>query len=122
MILEEGSKVLIIHRRLFEGDNARFFVGVVDAYEQGVAKVRGHTWIRDSFSPGFFQKHDRRTKIASISSGTLLVYELPSETEMGKLKFSVNDEGKILLTDGNQLMLDLSESERAPIPPARQGR
>lgn len=41
MILTQGSKVLICHRRLFEEDQPRLFVGIADAYEDGLAKVAG---------------------------------------------------------------------------------
>ena len=37
MILETGAKVLIAHRRLFEGDHGRYFTGVVEGYEGGLA-------------------------------------------------------------------------------------
>ena len=47
MILAQGDKVMIVHRRLYQGDNSRYFVGVVDGYSDGIAKVSGHSWLRD---------------------------------------------------------------------------
>jgi hypothetical protein len=41
MLLEPEDKVLVVHRRLFEGDHQRFFVGIVENYEEGIAKVSG---------------------------------------------------------------------------------
>ncbi|MBI3556288.1 MAG: hypothetical protein HY074_08495 [Deltaproteobacteria bacterium] len=111
MILEEGSKVLIVHRRLFENDHSRFFLGVVDAYEQGVAKVRGNTWIRDTFTAEYFKKEDVRTKLVAVSSGTLMVYELPLETDMQAIRLIFEKDGKLALTDGKKLHSDLSEAE-----------
>jgi hypothetical protein len=43
MMLKEGDKILIAHRRLFEKDDVRFFVGRVDAYEAAT----GHSYVRD---------------------------------------------------------------------------
>ena len=37
MILNKGAKVLISHRRLYETDHGRYFTGMVDAYEDGIA-------------------------------------------------------------------------------------
>ena len=34
MLLEPGDKILVAHRRLFERDVVRFFLGSVDAYER----------------------------------------------------------------------------------------
>ena len=50
MILEEGRLVLIVYRRLFERDEARFFAGVVDGYEAGLVKVTGRSWMWDQFA------------------------------------------------------------------------
>jgi hypothetical protein len=53
MILERGAKVLVSHRRLFELDHGRYFIGVVEAYDAGVARVCGHTWTRDGYKGHF---------------------------------------------------------------------
>lgn len=111
MILDRGDKVLIVHRRLFDGDSIRFFVGVVDSYEDGIAKVTGHTWIREPFSAALFKKEGARTKIFSISSGTLIVYQLPIATELSSVRFEDDRFGRIWIGDGKDLRIDLSESE-----------
>src|SRR5262245_38216760 len=97
MILRAGSRVLIIHRRLFSEDSARIFAGVVDGYDAGIAKVRGHTWLRNIFDAEFMRKEDQRTKIISLSSGTLMVYELPDDTDMASLKFVTEKDGRVMM-------------------------
>ena len=76
-MLEQGDKILIVHRRLFEKDTPRFFVGEVQAYEDGLAKVKGYTFVKDLFSGSMKKKPDLRTKVMSIVSGTFIVYQLP---------------------------------------------
>ena len=110
MILESGSKALIVHRRLYDGDSARYFVASVDAYEQGVARVTGHTWIMDQLSGTFIRKPDSRTKIVSLSSGTLIVYQLPVSADLPHLKLEYFS-GHVRLTDGRDFKMDLSENE-----------
>jgi hypothetical protein len=39
MILDSGDKILVVHRRLFEADSARYFLGSGDAYESGTPKL-----------------------------------------------------------------------------------
>ena len=81
MLLSKGAKLLICHRRLFPEDPLRLFFGAVEEYAEGIAKVSGFTWTRDS-TQGFQRKPDRRTKLISIASGSFIVYEIPAEVEI----------------------------------------
>ena len=114
MVLNSGSKVLIVHRRLFETDHPRFFVGQVDAYENGIAKVSGFSFAYDVFDGRFDKKTDLRTKIFSITSGNIFCYELPSEIKLQNLKFE-HERHFVYLTDGQKFKMDLSENYRTPI-------
>ncbi|MCY2959974.1 MAG: hypothetical protein NTY35_07385 [Planctomycetota bacterium] len=109
MILESGNKVLIAHRRLFDTDQPRFFTGLVEAYEDGVARVEGHSWSRDSFHGTFARKGDLRTKIVSLSSGTVIVYKLPSSVDLGSLEIRVQGTD-LLATDKSGFRMDLTEN------------
>ena len=109
MILEAGSKVLVVHRRLFEGDEARYFIGVVNGHESGVAKVSGFSWTRDSLAGTFVEKNEPRTKIFSITSGTLIVYIIPSNVDLKKIRFETEDNGNSWLADGSGFKMNLTE-------------
>lgn len=114
MVLSAGSKVLIVHRRLFDGDHPRYFVGLVDAYENGIAKVTGQTFVYDVMDGFFDKKKDRRTKIFSILSGSVFCYELPQETKLEQLVFE-HELHTVHLTDKAGFKMDLSENYRAPV-------
>src|SRR4051812_30451811 len=118
MILQEGDKLLVVHRRLFESDEARFFIGVVDGYESGIVKVTGFSWIREQFAGSFVEKKDPRTKIFSISSGTLMVYELPNQLDPKTARFESDHEGRLWLVDTG-FKMNLSEKEY-PKPAGRR--
>ena len=109
MILEAGNKVLVVHRRLFDTDQGRLFIGVVDGYENGLAKITGTTWLRDQYLGTFVEKEDPRTKILSITSGTLIFYQLPSNTKLDSVQFTTDQHGGTYLTDGGELKMDLTE-------------
>jgi len=109
MILEKGSKVLAVHRRLFETDHSRFFIGVVDGYEDGLARITGTTWLRDQVSGSYRVKKDERTKILSLTSGTCIFYELPMTTDLSAITFSTDGHGGVFMTDGGALRMDLTE-------------
>jgi hypothetical protein len=108
MILTLGDKVLVVHRRLFETDKARFFLGTVEEYESGIARVNGFTFVREQLDGRFIRKEDRRTKIISIASGTLLVYQLSRDLDIGDARIEVR-EAKLVLADDHGFEMNLSE-------------
>jgi hypothetical protein len=110
MILSNGCKILVSHRRLYSEDIPRLFVGVVDGYEGGIVKASGHTWIRDFMNGTFYRKPDLRSKIFSIVSGSLFCYQLPDTVELSQLRFEIQGK-RVLLVDGVDFKMDLSESE-----------
>ena len=112
MILEQGNKVFIVHRRLFVEDRVRFFAGIIDEYEGGVAKISGHTWIQDPTTDLFERKEDAQTKIVSIGSSALIVYQLPSEVELSCLKITRENDGRFFLADpGLEFRMDVTETD-----------
>ncbi|HVK07282.1 MAG TPA: hypothetical protein VM597_00760 [Gemmataceae bacterium] len=110
-MLSEGDKILVAHRRLFRGDAPHFFVGRVDAYEAGVVKATGHSYVRDPVTGGMIEKTDPRTKVLAVASGTLLVYQLPSGTVLEAVTFTWAD-GRVTAADGNGFTMNLGEVAR----------
>ena len=108
MLLKTGDKILIAHRRLFESDQDRFFVGQVEDYEAGVVKAKGHSYVRDVMAGLVVEKAEERTKILALSSGTLIVYQLPDSVLVENLKFEIA-ETRLLLTDGRGFRMNLTE-------------
>jgi hypothetical protein len=108
MILKQGDMLLIVHRRLYDKDEARFFVGHVEDYESGIVKLRGHSYVRDTISGLMIEKSDVRTRILSLSSGTLLVYQLPDALDIDDVKFEILD-NLLSLTDGKEFKMNLAE-------------
>jgi hypothetical protein len=120
MILESGMKVLVTHRRLFESDHPRYFAGVVEGYENGLARVTGHTWTRDGYRGVFLRKQDARTKILAIGSGTMIVYQLPSTVQLED--FRIETEGaRSYAHDASGFRMDLSEGHLHYAPVSSQG-
>ncbi len=108
IILESGTKVLIAHRRLYAGDHGRFFVGVVDDYDDGIARIEGYTWIHDGYDGTFNRKSDKRTKIVPIISGSVIVYELPASLDIEDFIIETVGNGT-MARDNHEFEMDLSE-------------
>jgi hypothetical protein len=108
-ILENGDKVLIVHRRLYPSDMPRFFAGTVETFADGLALVAGYTWEREQFAGKFRRKDDMRKKIVPIASGTVLAYLLPRQTEVDRLVIETLGRDTVWLTDRGAFRMDLTE-------------
>ena len=107
-LLRDGDKLLISHRRIFERDELRYFAGTVVAYDDGIVKLDGWTYLKDFGTGNIMRKPDHRTKLYALASGTILVYQLPAGTNLDALQFTV-DGARALVTDGGELQMDMSE-------------
>jgi len=86
MILPNGTELLVAHRHLFQSDHQRFFLGVVEGYEAGVARVTGHSWTRAGYRGQFHEQADALTEILSLPSGTYFVYQLASTLDLSSAR------------------------------------
>ena len=108
MLFEPNARILVAHRRLFPEDSDRLFFGELLAYEDGVAKVRGRTFLPDPYRGGYQRKDEVRTKLVAVASGNIMVYELPATLQLEHLR--VETQGVFTrITDGAGFHLDLSE-------------
>lgn len=108
MIVAKGAKLLVCHRRLFAEDQPRFFFGVVETYCEGIAKVSGFTWSRDPVR-GFQKKADRRMKLIALDSGNLIVYQIPDEVDVERVRIEQPGGHVVIATDGGKFQMDLAE-------------
>ncbi|MBI4026460.1 MAG: hypothetical protein HY360_15855 [Verrucomicrobia bacterium] len=108
MILSKGEKIHVIHRRLFEKDIGRHFVGMVEEYEHGVARVAGYVYTVDHNSYKFVRRPGVRTRVISLASGELLVNVIPATVDLNKIVYETG-KGFLRVTDGSDWHLDISE-------------
>lgn len=108
MILRCGEKIHVIHRRFYEKDPHRHFIGSVEAYEDGVARVVGHVYTVDTAKFQYVKRPELRTRIISIASGDLLVNIIPPSVNLEKITYKQEKKG-VRVSDGSDWHLDLSE-------------
>ena len=99
MILKPGEKLHVIHRRKFEREAHRHFVGVVEAYENGLARVTGHIYTVDVVKFSFFRRAEKRTRIISLVSGDVLVNVLPNTVKLEEITYK-QEKKAVRVTDG----------------------
>ena len=108
MILNSGEKIHVVHRRFFEQEARRHFIGVVDHYEQGLARVTGHVYTVDRARFAFIRRPELRTRVISLVSGDLLVNIIPGHVDLEKVVYKQENKA-VRVTDGTDWFLDLSE-------------
>jgi len=108
LVIKPGDNLLACHRRLFENDQPRFFVGEVLSSNDSVIKVRGYSLLRDLSTGHFERKKEIRTKVVSVVAGTHIFYELPNDVSVDSIKVESIGEKIALHGDGGYRM-DLTE-------------
>ncbi|MBX9790574.1 MAG: hypothetical protein K2Y37_16770 [Pirellulales bacterium] len=108
MVVNPQDTVLIVHRRLFEKDSTRFFIGVVEECDAGLIKATGFTYFQDMMTGHVNRKDDPRTKIVPLGAGTVLVYLLQGSPRIEDLHF-VHSGSKTFLVDNARFRMDLTE-------------
>ena len=108
-LLNPGEKIHVIHRRRFEKDVRRHFVGQVEAYEQGIALASGYVFVIDDLSKHLFVKRpDRRTKLVPVASGDLIVNVIPEDVDLERVAYELKDR-TLTVTDGSGWSMDVKE-------------
>src|SRR5579862_6964039 len=108
MILQPGEKIHVIHRRHFEKDPHRHFLGVVDDYENGLARVTGHIYTVDLVKFNFFRRPEVRTRIVALHSGDLLINIIPPSVDLEKVVYKQEKKG-VRMTDGSDWFMEISD-------------
>lgn len=108
MILECGNIVLVSNRRMFDGDEMRFFLGRTIACEGSLLKAEGFTFVRDLSNGLVTRKDERRIKVLSLDSPGHFVYQLPDDVDVDHVKIASGN-GDAYLVDGCRRLLNLSE-------------
>jgi hypothetical protein len=108
-ILSAGEKIHVMHRRRFEKDVRRHFVGEVEGYEHGLARASGYVFVIDDLSKHLFVKRpDRRTKLIPIISGDVIVNVVPKSVNVEKVTYELKDRS-LVVTDGSAWTMDVKE-------------
>ncbi len=108
MILKPGEKLHVIHRRHFENEAHRHFVGVVEAYEAGVARLTGYVFTVDRVKYTFIKRPEQRTRFISLLAADLLINLIPEDVDLAKIQYKQENK-QLRVTDGENWHLDLSE-------------
>jgi hypothetical protein len=108
-MLSPGEKIHVVHRRRFEKDIRRHFVGQVEAYERGVVRASGFVFVIDDLNQHLFvRRPDRRTKLVPVASGEVILNVIPQDVDLERVAYEIQDR-RLWVTDGSEWRMDLKE-------------
>jgi hypothetical protein len=107
-ILKVGENIHVIHRKLYEGDIHRHFVGVVQACEGALVRVKGNLFAMDAKTNQFMKRDSPRTRIISLDSGEVIVNVLPEQVDIDQISYKPRPGGGFQVTDGSAWHFDIT--------------
>ena len=113
MLFEVGEKVHVVERRLFDTDVRRHFCGVIDAVDTGAIRVTGYVFVYDPGTSGYVRSASQRTRTVPTAASGFVINLVPSETKTEDVRYEVDGNGHLTVTDGDGFSLDINEFGRS---------
>ncbi len=108
-MLSNGEIVLVITRRLFEGDLRRHFVGKIQNVSGAIIRVQGYVFVFDDSSKEFVRREDQRIRIFSLIDAGIVVNVLPPDINVSEMHYAIDRDNQRILTDGKSFKMNVSE-------------
>jgi len=109
MVLQQGEKVHVITRRLFEGDIRRHFVGEVQDASDSAARLCGYVFVFDVGRSQFIKRPERRVRIIGLADSGSIINVIPAEVDLNAVFYQISEENHTVFTDGKSFSLDINE-------------
>lgn len=108
--IEIGEIVHVITRRSFDNEPRRHFVGSIVAASGLDVRVQGYAFIFDAGHTAMYAKQpELRTRIFNLADSGLIVNILPAHVVVDEVRYEIDGDGRLLLTDGTKRLLAISE-------------
>ena len=108
MILTQNDVILVSHRRMFQHDELRYFLGRTLECEGPMMKLEGYSFVRDLANGYIVKKEEKRTKILSLNCAGYIVYQLPTNIDVDNVVVKSGN-GDAILVDGDRELMNLTE-------------
>lgn len=109
MILEQGEKVHVIVRRMFERDLRRHFVGNVLEVSGDLARVEGYVFVLDSRTNQYTRRPSKRIRLIGLTDPGNIINVLPPGADLERIRYIQSQEKRLVVTDGETFNLDINE-------------
>jgi hypothetical protein len=109
MIVNKGEKVHVIYRRHFESEVRRHFAGEIIEVSETTVRLEGNAIIFDNANNQYVKKTESRTTIIDLAESGYITNIIPREVNINELKYVLDNDMRLTLTDGKKFCLDINE-------------
>ena len=109
MIIENGYKVHVIYRALFESSTRRHFLGEVVAAEGSLCRLEGFVFVLDPESDLYKKKPEKRITIIDLAESGYVVNVLDPNLILADVEYKYLEDIGRVATDGKGFILDINE-------------
>ncbi len=107
-LVEEGDKLHVITRRLFEDDVRRHFAGEVVNSVGDLVELRGYSFVYNPSHNSYRKLPEVRNRFFAVGDSGLVVNRIPKEVDVAAVEYRVM-ENRLVLTDGSGFTLAINE-------------
>ena len=107
-VIENGDKLHIMTRRLFEEDVRRHFAGEVTAVSGYLVELRGYTFVFNTSVNEYRKLPAIRTRVFSLGDSGHIVNKMPRDLDLDSIFYRVI-EHQLVVTDGQSFSLAINE-------------
>ncbi len=109
MIIENGTKVHIIYRALYETSIRRHFLGEVTAADGALCCVEGFAFVYDPKSTMYIKKPEKRTTVVDMGESGYIVNVIDSGVNIDNVVYKYISDVGLVATDNRNFILNINE-------------
>jgi hypothetical protein len=109
MLLNPGEKMHVITRRLFQGDIRRHFAGEIVSASEGIARVKGYTYVFYPERNRYVRRPELRERIITLADAGNVIHVIPQEVNLAELVYGASADNRLVVTDRKSFSLDINE-------------
>lgn len=109
MIVSNGEKLHVCVRRMLDDETRRHYVGEVAEAAGAVVRLKAWMFIFDNTRNEFVRKPELRTTIMDLGESGYTVSVIPANVDLGELRYAINRDRRLVVTDGEAFSLDINE-------------
>jgi hypothetical protein len=108
LMIEAGTPIHVVERRLFDGDLRRHFVGEVLTVGPNAVTAGGYAFVYDVNRDCWERLPDRRARVVSLVDSRLLIRLLPADVDVEQVHYT-SENKRHVVTDGRSFSIDVNE-------------
>lgn len=109
MIVDVGTKLHVIYRALYDSSLRRHFVGVVEAADGSVCRIRGYAFVTNPQTRMFEKRAGQRTTVIDLAESGYITNIIHPDTDIEAVSYRYARDVGLVATDDQAFTLNINE-------------